>query len=72
MINSCNVVPRPYNEPILSYGPGSKEKQHLKYALQELSAKQLEIPIIIGGKEIKTGKLAECRSPHNHEHVLGR
>jgi len=55
----CNV-PIPKNEPVLSYGPGSKEKQEIKAELAELKKQEIEIPIIIGGQEIKTGDMAEC------------
>lgn len=65
-------VPVPQNEPVLSYGPGSKEKKEVKAKLAELKKTEIEIPIIIGGKEVKTGDLAECVCPHDHGHVLGR
>ncbi|MDP6532999.1 MAG: L-glutamate gamma-semialdehyde dehydrogenase [Candidatus Marinimicrobia bacterium] len=65
-------IPTPVNEPILDYTPGSPEKQSLKAKLAELSGKEIEIPLIIGGKEIKTGKLGTCVMPHDHGHVLAR
>ena len=65
-------IPTPVNEPILDYAPGSPEKQSLKAKLAELSGKEIEIPLIIGGKEIKTGKLETCVMPHDHGHVLAR
>lgn len=65
-------IPTPVNEPILDYAPGSPEKQSLKAKLAELSGKEIEIPLIIGGKEIKTGKLGTCVMPHDHGHVLAR
>ena len=54
----------------LSYAPGSREKVALKKALAEMSSKQLEIPLIIGGKEIRTGNLGKVVMPHDHKHVL--
>ena len=70
MNNAVISTPKPVNEPILSYAPGSREKQALKKALAEMAAKQLEIPLIIGGKEIKTGNLGKVVMPHDHSHVL--
>lgn len=71
MSNAYFKVPSPLNEPILSYKPGSPEKESLKKKLTELKSKKIEIPLIIGGKEIRTGKTVEMRIPHNHSHVLG-
>jgi len=71
MTNGIFNVPLPKNEPIFPYGPGSAEKKEVKEKLNELKNKQIEIPIIIGGKEVKTGNFGECRCPHNHEHLLG-
>ena len=70
MNNAVINIPKPVNEPILNYAPGSKEKSALKDALLEMSSKQLEIPLIIGGKEIKTGNLGKVVMPHDHKHVL--
>ncbi|MDJ0836130.1 MAG: L-glutamate gamma-semialdehyde dehydrogenase [Acidobacteriota bacterium] len=66
------TVPVPDNEPILNYGPGSPEKASLKGRLDEMAGEQIEIPIIIGGKEIKTGNFGNCVMPHDHGHLLGR
>lgn len=71
MSNAYFKVPQPYNEPIQSYAPGTPEREALKNKLAELRSQQIEIPIIIGGKEIKTGKTAELRVPHNHDLTLG-
>ncbi len=71
MTNGMFNVPIPKNEPIWTYGPGSAEKKSLKAKLAELKGQEIEIPIIIGGKEVKTGNLAECRMPHDHKHLLG-
>ncbi|GAB6189308.1 L-glutamate gamma-semialdehyde dehydrogenase [Marinitoga arctica] len=70
MFNSIFIMERPKNEPILSYAPGTIEREELKEKLNELSSKELEIPLIIGGKEIKTGNLGKCIIPHDHNHVL--
>lgn len=71
MTNGMFNVPIPKNEPIWAYGPGSAEKKSLKARLTELKEQEIEIPVIIGGKEVKTGNLAECRMPHDHKHLLG-
>lgn len=66
------TVPVPHNEPVLSFVPGSPEREELKKAIKTMRNEEIEIPLIIGGKEIKTGKLADCRCPHEHKHILGR
>lgn len=63
-------LPEPVNEPILSYRPGSPEKKELKARLKELSQETIEIPLIIGGKEVHTGNVAQSVMPHDHQHVL--
>jgi 1-pyrroline-5-carboxylate dehydrogenase len=61
------------NEPVLGYGPGSPERAALKARLAELTgAGPIEIPLVIGGKEVRTGRLAEVRAPHRHAQVLAR
>ena len=71
MTNAIFRVPEPYNEPVKSYEPGSPERLELKLKLAELASKQIEVPLIIGGKKVKTGNLAEMRAPHNHDIKLG-
>jgi 1-pyrroline-5-carboxylate dehydrogenase len=68
--NAVINIPKPINEPILGYEPGSQEKAAIKEALHEMSSKQLEIPLIIGGKEIRTGNLGKVVMPHDHNHIL--
>ena len=63
-------IPKPINEPIRNYEPGSLEKASLKEKLVELSQKGIEIPLIIGGKEVRTGDTSNCVMPHNHGHIL--
>jgi len=67
-----SVIPKPVNEPILNFGPGSPERISLQAKLKELSAKEIEIPLIIGGAEVRTGDTSTCVMPHNHGHVLAR
>ena len=63
-------VPPPVNEPVKSYGPGTPEKAALKARLASMAKERVDIPIIIGGKEIRTGELAQSVMPHDHKHVL--
>ena len=65
------VIPKPANEPTLSYALGSRERFELKKTLEELRSKVVEIPLVIGGRPVKTGDLGECRCPHEHAHLLG-
>jgi 1-pyrroline-5-carboxylate dehydrogenase len=65
-------VPQPENEPVHSYVPGSPDHTALKAALAALKKSPLEIPLVIGGKAITTGKRIAITAPHNHELVLGR
>jgi 1-pyrroline-5-carboxylate dehydrogenase len=64
------TVPTAVNEPVHDYAPGSEEKARLKAVLKELSNQEIEIPVVIGGKEIYTGQTAKAVMPHNHSHVL--
>ena len=63
---------KPINEPVLSYSPGTKERNELKRTLYELRGKVLEIPLIIGGKPVKTHNMGECKCPHEHAHLLAK
>lgn len=64
-------VPQPKNEPVLSYGPGTKERALLRKALEEARSKKLDIPMYIGGEEVRTGETKSLHPPHDHQHVLG-
>ena len=64
-------VPAPVNEPVRSYAPGSPERAELKARLDAMAADRVDIPVIIGGREIRTGKTSQAVMPHNHKHVLG-
>jgi len=63
-------VPPPVNEPVKSYAPGSPEKQALKARLASMAKERVDIPIVIDGKEIRTGDTAQSVMPHDHRHVL--
>lgn len=72
MFNGIFHIRKPENEPVLSYAPGTKERNELKAKLREMLENPVEVPCIIGGKEVETGDLVEMRSPHNHRQLLGR
>ncbi|MEO8473527.1 MAG: L-glutamate gamma-semialdehyde dehydrogenase [Chryseolinea sp.] len=63
-------VPHPRNETILSYAPGSKEREALQAALKAARAKVLDIPMFIGGEEVFSGNKIGISPPHDHKHVL--
>jgi 1-pyrroline-5-carboxylate dehydrogenase len=66
------VVPPPVNEPVRAYEPGSAERASLKDELARQYGTQVEVAPIIGGKDVRTGKLAKIVCPHEHGHVLGQ
>ena len=70
MSNAIARVRKPLNEQVPAYLPNSPEKTALKARLAELRQSTLEIPLIIGGKEVRSGKTATCIVPHDHGHVL--
>jgi len=72
MANGIPSVPSPVNEPVLTYRPGSKERAELEAELARMKGEVLDIPLIIGGKEVRTGNMGECRIPHDHGHLLAR
>ncbi len=63
--------PMPVNEPVLAYAPGSPERKRLKEVLKQLKKEKADIPMYIGGKEIRTKKQVEIHPPHEISHVLG-
>lgn len=71
MSNGFFAIPHPKNEPVLSYAPGSKERAALKKALEEARAKTLDIPMYIGGEEVRSGNKKTLAPPHDHKHILG-
>jgi 1-pyrroline-5-carboxylate dehydrogenase len=71
MSNAYFKVPQPINEPVKAYKPSSPEREELKKKLTELKSKQIEVPLIIGGEEVRTGNTEKMVIPHNHCHVLG-
>ena len=65
-------IPRPRNEPVLGYAPGSPERAALKTALGTVGSEQPEIPVVIGGRHIRTGETHDVVSPHCHARVLAK
>jgi 1-pyrroline-5-carboxylate dehydrogenase len=63
-------LPPPTNEPVLSYAPGSAERAALRERLNQLQSERIDLPLVIGGKEIRTGDTAEVVMPHRKSHVL--
>ncbi|MCB2208022.1 MAG: L-glutamate gamma-semialdehyde dehydrogenase [Bacteroidetes bacterium] len=70
MNNAIFLFDVPENEPILDYAPGSKERKEIKAELERVRNEEIEIPLIIGGKEIRTGKTGKVVMPHNHGKTL--
>ncbi|HEX9733828.1 MAG TPA: L-glutamate gamma-semialdehyde dehydrogenase [Thermoanaerobaculia bacterium] len=70
MPNGIVQTPIPVNEPIRDYAPGSPEKASLKKRLDAVLAEEIEIPVVIGGREVRTGDVARAVCPHDHGHVL--
>jgi 1-pyrroline-5-carboxylate dehydrogenase len=63
-------VPQAFNEPVIEYAPGSPEKAALKKRLADMAGEIVDIPLIIGGEEIRTGNTGKVVMPHDHGHVL--
>jgi len=70
MNNAIFKFAKPANEPVKAYAPGSSEKKALKQALAQIASEELDIPLIIGGKEARTGNTGKVVMPHDHKHVL--
>lgn len=64
-------LPQITNEPVKTYAPGSPERAALKARIEELKNTVVDLPMIIGGQEVRTGKLNDIRPPHDHAHLLG-
>lgn len=71
MPNALFSIPKAFNEPVLNYAPGSQEREALKEALKEAKEKVADIPMWIGGKEIRTDSKTAIHPPHDHQHLLG-
>ena len=64
-------VPQAVNEPVRSYAPGSPERAELESRLASMAGERVDIPLVIGGEEIRTGDTGQAVMPHDHRHVLG-
>jgi len=69
-MNAIFQLPKPVNEPILSYAPGTPQRAALKQAIAEAKATVRDIPMVIGGQEVRTGNTKQVNPPHEHAHVL--
>ena len=72
LMNGIPATPSPVNEPIFSYAPGSPERDELRSELTRQTEQVVDIPLIIGGKEVRTGNTIDVVMPHNHGHVLAK
>ena len=72
MNNALFQFAKPANEPVKEYRPGSPERLALEKELVKQSSEIVEIPIIIGGKEVRTGNMGEVVMPHNHKHIVAK
>lgn len=71
MNNGFFKVPIPQNEPVKQYAPGSEERKKLQEAIKEWRSKEVDIPMYIGGKEVRSGNKVRVAPPHDHRHTLG-
>ena len=71
MLKGFFNVPTPVNEPVNSYAPGTKERTLLEVAIKEARAQEVDVPMYIGGKEVRTESKVKLTAPHDHQHVLG-
>lgn len=65
-------VPAAQNEAVKSYAPGSPERKELQAMLRELRSREIDIPMYIGGKEVRSNVVARLSPPHDHKHILGQ
>ncbi|WP_375438238.1 L-glutamate gamma-semialdehyde dehydrogenase [uncultured Hymenobacter sp.] len=72
MSNAFFNVPTPINEPVKGYAPNSPERLELLKAIKELKQVQRDIPMYIGGQEVRTGNTKDINPPHDHQHLLGQ
>ncbi|NQW40509.1 MAG: L-glutamate gamma-semialdehyde dehydrogenase [Cryomorphaceae bacterium] len=72
MPNALFSVPKAVNETVLSYSPGSPERSRLLKTYEKMLGEEVDIPMFIGGREVRSGSLRECRPPHDHQRVIGR
>jgi 1-pyrroline-5-carboxylate dehydrogenase len=71
-MSGISNIPHPRNEPVLNYAPDTPERAALKAALGAVGAQAIEIPVVVGGREVRTGNTHDVVSPHCHHRVLAR
>lgn len=71
MSDSRYIIPNPVNEPVKMYAPGSPERENIRKEIKELKSKEVDIPMIINGQEIRTGDKHCIHPPHDIKHTLG-
>ncbi|MEQ1856865.1 MAG: L-glutamate gamma-semialdehyde dehydrogenase [Longimicrobiales bacterium] len=71
-MNGNPIIPRPVNEPVLTYAPGTPERAALQRELAAQAGQVVDIPLVIGGKEVRTGDTFDVVMPHEHGHVIAR
>ncbi len=71
MSNAFFHVPAARNEPVKSYAPGSAERAELQQMIRQMKAETVDVPMFIGGQEVRTGKTQRLSPPHDHKHTLG-
>ncbi|MFL6039428.1 MAG: aldehyde dehydrogenase family protein, partial [Gaiellaceae bacterium] len=64
--------PPPRNEPVRDFAPGSPEREELRLRLEQMRSEQIEVPMVIGGEEIRTRETFEAVTPHDKDHVLAK
>jgi len=70
MTEALSSPPAPRNEPVLGYAPGSPERSALEARLTAMAAERIDVPCVIGGRDVRTGRTAPALMPHDHGHVL--
>jgi 1-pyrroline-5-carboxylate dehydrogenase len=68
--HAISRLPPPQNEPVRSYAPGTPEREELRVRLTQMQSERIEIPCVIGGKEVRTGDTFQAVMPHDKDHVL--
>ncbi len=69
---SLYTVPLPLNEPVRPYAPGTPERASIERELARQSAEIVEIPCVIGGVDVYTGRVREITMPCDHRHIVAR
>jgi 1-pyrroline-5-carboxylate dehydrogenase len=69
-MSSASRIPQPINDTNKSYLPGTRERTELKARLKEMSSERIDIPLVIGGCEVRTDHVEHAVMPHDHRHVL--